>query len=120
MLIIIMYYAFKRFDRRYAYCKAYTFGYISGLLFIYLIPVLVFDIGLFINVSGKAALFSLYIASIGCVSGWYGFRAYNKERFKKEGIVSEHFLVQNPKIFSIIAFIPIVMFSIATILIILR
>ena len=120
ILISILYYAFKLFDRKYTYCKRYTFGYIIGFMFVYLMPMVIFDIGYFVDVSWKLILFSFYMASLSGVFFWYGFRAYNKERLEKEGIVSNNFLAQNPKIFTIICFMPIVMCNVLIILILLR
>lgn len=117
ILISILYYAFKLFDREYSYCRTYTFGYIIGFISVYLMPMAIFDIGYFVDVSWKLVLFSFNLIGLGFVISWHGFMAYNKEKIKNEGVCPNPTLVANPKMFKTIVYSYFIMTIIATLIV---
>ena len=117
-IFVLFYYLFKLFDKKYIYYKSYTIGYWLGFVLIFVVPAVFADAICFFSPPLWVALSVIYLATAGCASVWYGLTTYNKEKLEKEGIVPEHFLIKNPKVFKVIAFFPIVSFSIAIILIV--
>lgn len=117
-ILILIYYMFKLFDEKYRYCKAYTLGYWLGFIGVFILPLIFVNLICFFSLPLWVALAVFYLATISIVFYWYGFKEYNKERLIKEGIKSNNFWAQNPKMFTAITFFPVIIFTIAIILIV--
>ena len=117
MIIVVLYDVFKRFNRRYSYCKTYTWGYAIGFLFVFIIPPIIIDLAFFIDMPWQILLSIFNIAALGFVIYWHGIMAYNKEKIKKEGVCPNPTLVANPKMFKTIVYSYFIMSIIATLIV---